>query len=180
LGVFFESAENMKKILRLLPVAAVCAALASPVMAQDWASAGVNIGDISGWSSVAGPNSWGEVRFNDGKKQQSFTSVAVSPTTSAFASLTPWARGNVSVGEGGGSAYTSFSLRGEASGYGETVLPSGDFAGGQWSNSYTSKGMMGSASSTGNGQATIRMGMDSWANGSTQPPPPPSVGGGKG
>ena len=170
----------MNKLFRPLPVAAVCAALVSPVMAQDWASAGVNIGDLSGWSDVAGPNSWGEVRFNDGRKQQSFTAVAVSPTANAFVGLTPWARGNTYVGEAGGSAYVGFSFRGEARGYGETVLPTSDFSGGQWSNSYISKGVMGSASSTGNGQANIRMGVDSWANGSTQPPPPPQVGGGKG
>lgn len=138
-----------------------CFTFASSSMAQEWVSTG---GDhrVSGWattSSVGASN--GSFSYNSERATWG-GSVGNAAGMSAAFSATPWASGTVSTGARGGFADSYFEMNHGGSAYVDQF--------GASANSY--KRAYGSATSSGDGAATIRFGIEINSNASR--------GGGKG
>lgn len=132
---------------------------------QNYVSTGFNMGSgVSTWASTAGANGFGYMNFNpsgaplvDSYVRNDYGSVSV------FAR--PWANGSVQSGEGGSGTVSSSFTGGASAG----VQFTKDYGLNTFANKSTSMTM--SASSSGNGSASVSGGFDAFvgANGNVPP-----------
>lgn len=149
--------KKMSKFFKVFLVSFIATMGFGQVFAQDvpnYAMVGYNMGSgVSTWASVAGPGGFGQMNFNP-TGAALIDSYAGNQYGNVSVYARPWSNGSIQSGAGGtATVSSSFSGAGDAS-----VQFSKEF--GVGTNTFISKSISMSASSSGNGSAFVNGGFD--------------------